>query len=216
MEKELYFSLSNRKEKIHEWLTMCKETKSHQPFKLNLDKAALLVLDMQNFFVDKNSHAYVPSVGSIIPTINSLISFMSDKKRPIIYTRHITSDKSDDLMRKWWRDDISSDDQLSEITNFIDSEKGIVITKNKYSVFYSNEFTKLLKESPVEQLIITGVMSHLCCETTARDAFMNGFEVFFVVDGTATYSEHLHIGTIRAISHGFGICLSSEEILNEK
>ena len=215
MEKELYFSLSNRKDKVNEWLAISKETKSHHPFELNVDKAALLVLDMQNFFVDKDSHACVPSVGSIIPTINSLISFMSERKRPIIYTRHITSDKSEDLMKKWWRDEISSEDHLSKITHFIDSERGTTITKNKYSAFSSNEFTKLLKESPVEQLIITGVMSHLCCETTARDAFMNGFEVFFVVDGTSTYSEDLHVGTIRAISHGFGICLSSEEILND-
>ena len=57
-------------------------------------------------------------------------------------------------------------------------------------------------------------MTHLCCETTARDAFMNNFEVFFVVDGTATYTEDLHVGTIRAISHGFGMCVSSEEILS--
>ena len=58
-------------------------------------------------------------------------------------------------------------------------------------------------------------MSHLCCETTSRDAFMKDFEVFFVVDANATYTEELHLGTLRAISHGFGRCISVEEITNE-
>ena len=71
-------------------------------------------------------------------------------------------------------------------------------------------------EEKIEQILITGVLTHLCCETTARDAFMRNFEVFFLVDATASYNEDLHLGSLRAISHGFGICLSTEEIINEK
>ena len=216
MEKKHYFSLTNRKEKIENWLTISRESKSYFPFTLNLDNAALLVLDMQNYFLDRNSHAHIPSAGTIIPTIQKLIAFMKENSRPIIFTKHISSDKSDDLMLRWWKDNITHENELSEITPFIEADKGITINKSKYSAFSSPQFTKLIRESSVKQLIITGVMTHLCCETTARDAFMNGFEVFFVVDGTATYNEELHEGTIRAISHGFGVCLSSEEILNAK
>jgi len=214
MEKEAYFTLANRKEKIENWLTLCKSIKSHEPYLMNIDKAALLVLDMQNFFVEHESHAHIPSAGTIILPINQLISYMKDRGRPVIFTRHITSTKPVDLMRKWWKDTIKEDEKVSEISPYVDSTKGIVLTKDQYSAFQNTNLKRLLMELGVEQLIITGVMTHLCCETTAREAFMNNFEVFFVVDGTATYTEDLHVSTIRAISHGFGFCVSTEEILS--
>ncbi|MFW9852734.1 MAG: isochorismatase family protein [Candidatus Thorarchaeota archaeon] len=214
MEKESYFTHANRKEKIEEWKSITRDIKSRKPFELRINRAALLVLDMQNYFIDRNSHAHIPSAGTIILPINNLISFMHEKRRPIIFTRHITSSEPDDLMKKMWKDIITEEDQISEIITHIDSSKGIVITKNYYSAFRKTGLNKLLKELGVEQLIITGVMTHLCCETTTRDAFARYFEVFFVMDGTATYTEDLHVGTLRAISHGFGVCMTVEEIMS--
>ena len=59
-------------------------------------------------------------------------------------------------------------------------------------------------------------MTHLCCETTARDAFMRGYQVFFLMDATATYTEALHFGSLRSITHGFGICTTTERIMSKK
>ena len=216
MEKESYFTHANRKEKVEEWDAICKASKSRKPFELELDKAALLVLDMQNYFIDRNSNAHVPSAGTIILPVNKLISFMYERGRPVIFTKHITSDEPHDLMKKMWKDNIPDEEHISGIINHIDSSKGIVLTKNFYSAFRKTGLNKLLKELGVEQLIITGVMTHLCCETTARDAFSRYFEVFFVIDGTATYTEELHVGTLRSISHGFGVCVTVEEIIGEK
>jgi nicotinamidase-related amidase len=55
-------------------------------------------------------------------------------------------------------------------------------------------------------------MTDLCCETTAREAFMRGFKVYFIADGTATATEDRHIGTLRSISNGFGEVISSTEL----
>ncbi|MHA2358285.1 MAG: isochorismatase family protein [Candidatus Heimdallarchaeaceae archaeon] len=214
MEKESYFTLANRKAKIEEWLALSRSIRLHELYNFNIEKAALLVLDMQNFFIEHESHAHVPSAGTIILPVNQLISFMINNGRPVIFTRHITSTKPIDLMRKWWSDTIKEEEKTSEISPYVDSTKGMILVKDQYSAFQNTNLKRLLMELGVEQLIITGVMTHLCCETTARDAFMNNFEVFFVVDGTATYTEALHVGTIRAISHGFGMCVSSEEILS--
>jgi len=57
-------------------------------------------------------------------------------------------------------------------------------------------------------------MAHLCCETTARSAFVKGFEVVFVIDGTATYNKDFYISTLLNLSHGFAIPVLTEEILN--
>ena len=81
------------------------------------------------------------------------------------------------------------------------------LIKEKYSAFIGTSLEDDFKGMGIEQILISGVMTHLCCETTARDAFMRNFDVFFLGDGTATYNEDLHIGTLKAISHGFGSVL---------
>ncbi len=216
MQKELYLTSSNWKEKIDYWLKESQIHKSRKMFKLDLMKAALLVLDMQNYFTDYNSHAFIPSVQCIIKPIQRIIKKMALLDRPIIFTRHVTSGQEKDLMRLWWRDSISIDEKESEIIKELQADQGTKIIKNHYSAFMNTELENMLNKSEISQVLITGVMSHLCCETTLREAFMRGFEPFFIVDATATYTEQLHLGTIRAVSHGFGVCLSSEEILNER
>ena len=116
-------------------------------------------------------------------------------------------------MDKWWNDRILENESKSLISSQFNIEDRIVLIKNKYSAVISTGLEKILKEKGITQVLITGVMTHLCCETTARDAFMRNFKVFFVSDATATYREELHIGTLRAISHGFGVCLFTDEIL---
>ncbi len=216
MQKELYLTSSNRKERIDYWLKESQILKSRKMFKLDLTKAALLVLDMQNFFTNSNSHAFIPSAQSIIEPIQRIIKKMTSLKRLIVFTRHVTSNQEKDLMKLWWRDSISADEKESEIIEELETNQGIKIIKNHYSAFIDTNLENVLNRSDINQVLITGVMSHLCCETTLREAFMRGFEPFFIVDATATYTEQLHLGTIRAVSHGFGVCLSSEEILNER
>ncbi len=216
MLKELYLTSSNRKERIDFWLKESQILKSRKMFKLDLTQAALLVLDMQNVFTNSNSHAFIPSAQSIIEPIQRIIKKMTSLKRLIVFTRHVTSNQEKDLMKLWWRDSISADEKESEIIEELETSQGTKITKNHYSAFIDTNLENILNRSDINQVLITGVMSHLCCETTLREAFMRGFESFFIVDATATYTEQLHLGTIRAVSHGFGVCLSSEEILNER
>ncbi|MEW6239950.1 MAG: isochorismatase family protein, partial [Chloroflexota bacterium] len=72
-----------------------------------------------------------------------------------------------------------------------------------------------LRDLEVEQVVITGVMTHLCCETTARAAFVRGFDVFYVVDGTATYTEAFHRASLLNLAHGFAVPVLAEEILED-
>jgi isochorismate hydrolase len=70
-----------------------------------------------------------------------------------------------------------------------------------------------MRQSRVSQVVICGVMTHLCCESTARSAFMHGFEVFFPVDGSATYNQAYHQATLLNLSHGFATLTTVAEIL---
>jgi len=214
--KNLYLTKQNKEEKVKYWLDECKKVKSHRPFELDLKKAALLVLDMQDYFIKEKSHAFVPSSVNIITSIIEIAKIIRGMGNKIIFTRHLDSENKESSMNRWWKDNIKPDNDLSKISHQLNKQAIDVIEKNQYSAFYNTDLETILTINDIEQVIITGVMTHLCCETTARDAFMRGFEVFFVVDATATYTEELHLGTLRAISHGFGTCISSEEIINEK
>ncbi|MCP4761180.1 MAG: isochorismatase family protein [archaeon] len=212
MKKELYFNQKNKKEKTEYWSDELKKIRNNRPFSLNLKKIALLILDMQNYFMDKNSHAFIPSAIYIIPEIQKIMDKVINNGGKIIFTRHIDNRNPEDLMNKWWNGKISED--FSLINPQFAIEKGKIITKNKYSAFHNTNLEEYLVKEGIQQLLITGVMTHLCCETTARDGFMRNFEVFFVMDATASYNEDFHLNSLKALTHGFCVCLSSEEILN--
>ena len=80
---------------------------------------------------------------------------------------------------------------------------GHLFRKASMMPFIRRDLEKLLREKGVTQVVICGVMTHLCCETTARSAFMRGFEVFFPVDGTATYNLAFHRASLINLAHGF-------------
>ncbi len=216
MEKEIYLTKENQEEKVSQWITECRKMKKYIAFDFDVSKAALLILDMQNFFLNESNHAYVPSASNIIDNISRLTEHFHKKERPVIFTKHIDTEKPEEMMTKWWRDSIQQGTKEAEIFPLLNTDESEILLKNRYSAFEKTNLEEILRYKNVKQVFITGIMSHLCCETTARDAFMKDFEVIYIIDATATYTEELHLGTIRAISHGFGRCISTEEIVNER
>lgn len=120
------------------------------------------------------------------------------------------------MMFKWWGDNLPShDNPLAQLIPEIVNPESIVIDKSQYDAFYGTELDAILKSSGITQLIITGVMTHLCCETTARSAFTRGYKVFFSIDGTATYNREFHLGSLMNLVHGFAVPMLVEEIMEQ-
>lgn len=177
------------------------------------EHSALLIVDMQKYFLKDSSHAYIPSAQAIIPKIKELIKVYSTRGLPIIFTQHLNSTQNAKLLAKWWNDLITEENPLSEITDELDTSSGIVLKKTQYDAFYETALEDILRKKGVTQVVICGVMAHLCCETTARSAFVRGFEVFFTIDGTATQNEKFHLATLLNLSHGFATTVLAKEIL---
>lgn len=171
--------------------------------KLNLSKSALLILDMQEFFHNEVSHAFIPSAQAIINPINSLAEKFIENNRPIVVTRHINTKANAKQMDYRWRDIITKDSEFSQIIPEINIPQANLVIKSQYDAFYNTQLDEILQNNDIEQVIITGVMTHLCCETTARSAFVHGYNVFFPIDGTATYNKVLHNATLTNLAHGF-------------
>ncbi len=177
------------------------------------ERSALLVLDMQTYFLEPSSHAYVPSAEAILPLIRESAQAYSARGLPLVYTQHLNSDRDAGLMQHWWREMITADHPLGAIAPSLDLSSGIVLRKSQYDAFYRTPLEDLLRRRAVSQLVLCGVMTHLCCETTARSAFVRGFEVFFPIDGTATYNRALHRASLLNLAHGFATLVFMREIL---
>jgi len=176
------------------------------------EKSALLILDMQKVFLSEKSHAFIPSSLAIVMRIRKLAEIFQGIRLPIILTQHVNSDENAGLMMQWWKNLIREDDEFSEIVPELNIPDAVLIRKTQYDGFYQTVLEKILREKGVCQVVITGVMTHLCCETTARSAFIRGFQVFFPIDGTATYSEDFHLSTLINLSHGFVVPVLMEEL----
>lgn len=208
------------KEKTKQWLATIASYNTHK-MKLNPKRAVLLVIDMQNDFINKNSMVYTPMAETILPNLKKLIKVCRQAKLPIVYTAHIHQDPKVDggLTTQWWpelRDKkvLVAGSKGAEIYSEIaprPDEK--IIYKHRYSAFYNTNLELTLEGLKATDLIISGVMTNVCCESTARDGFFRDFRIFFLADGTGSVDEELHLSTLRTLAYAFAYITTVDEII---
>ena len=172
------------------------------------NKSELLVIDMQQFFF--------PIASPIVGNVLSIIEACRSKGIRITFTRHGHREISKDggMLAKWWGDCIqygSREWELIEGLSLQDTDE--ILDKNRYSAFFGTGLDESLRSRKIDELIITGVMTNCCCETTARDGFVRDYRIFFVSDATATVNEELHVASLKNLAYGFAHILSTEELL---
>jgi nicotinamidase-related amidase len=231
MMKEEYLNSSTLEKSVDDLLAeLTGKNYRPKPWKLHPGKAALLVLDMQNYFLDPASHAFTPSAPAVLPNVKKLILMAQKCNMNIIFTRHVNDSVNAGRMGRWWRDMIIENSYESEIYKTVrlydgktvggyeDKTAGRydckIITKDQYDAFYNTDLEEYLRSKNVEQVIISGLLANLCCETTARSAFVRGFEVFFPVDATAAYNRDFHLSTFRNLGFGFCPLIRTSELIS--
>ncbi|MCK5458651.1 MAG: cysteine hydrolase [Thermoplasmatales archaeon] len=215
---EYYLSRDKIITKTDEWMKSYNIPKYRmRNITFNHNNSALIVIDMQEYFINKSSHAFIPSAQFIVPNINSLIERYKKLNLPIIFTMHAYKNNEDPgIMGRWWRDVLRVNNPMSKIHSKINWNKNdITLRKNRYSAFIGTNLDEMLTGMNINTLIISGVMTHLCCESTARDAFMKDYETYFVIDATAATSEVLHVSSLRTLVDGFVIPVRTSDIIKE-
>lgn len=157
-------------------------------------KEALIVLDAQRIYTDKESELYCKEAGKTIDNINSLIQEMANRGQMVILVRHIhrldgsdlgrlfdyTGEAEEDFNFKEGSEEVEFDKRLIRPTNAVE------LRKNRYSAFAGTNLEDILKQNGIKKVIICGFMTNFCCESTARDALDRDFYVDFVIDATGT------------------------------
>jgi bifunctional isochorismate lyase/aryl carrier protein len=206
--KEAYFTKENLTEKAAALLRSADGYRREPPPRIAADETALLILDMQRCFLEEGSHAFVPSAPAVIPQINALAAALEN----VVLTRHANTRENAGAMGRWWRDTIEYGDLPGGLDPRLDA-RGEILMKTQYDAFYGTNLEKILRAWDTRTVVVCGVMTHLCCETTARSAFVRGFDVYLPVDATATYTEALHRASLLTLSHGFAVPLLTADLL---
>ena len=141
------------------------------------EHSALLVIDMQRYFLDESSHRLPPRRHGMLEGERERHRSRVPRALP---ADHIHQTRSPEgpawSMGRWWGDVLHDDDELSNIdTDMLPMPDDAVVRKTQYSAFLGTDLDKTLWRMGVPDRSITGVKTHLCCRSTARDAFMYGY-----------------------------------------
>jgi len=183
---------------------------------LDVGFSALLVVDMQNYFLDENCGAWMSAAPAILPNVCGLVDAFRSAGLPVFFTTHVHEDLEIDggMMARWWQELIMKGTFDAGIfAAFQPHDDEQVIQKTRYSAFFGTDLDSTLRNLGVKDLVITGVMTNLCCESTARDAFNRDYRVFFVMDATAATNEEFHLSTLRNLAYGFAAIVETSEVL---
>ncbi len=214
---EPYVTSKSIEAKTRNWLKHIEHVNRHE-LKLNKDRSALLVVDMQRYFLEPGSPAFTCGGPAILPALKQLIAVFRDSNRPVIYTKHVHHPGGLDagIMQWWWEGMCIEGSPESEIHPDIaplPSEK--VIFKHRYSAFYNTDLDTVLRCLKIEDIVITGVMTNMCCESTARDAYFRDYRVFFPADGTGGLNEEMHLASLLNLAYGFAIVTSMSTLTEQ-
>lgn len=214
--KEKYFTINNIIKQAEEMIKQIDNSRAEKKMKFDLKKSALLILDMQKYFLDKSSHAFIPSAFPVLNQLKRVKEFFKKNHRPIIFTRHMNNSHNASMLSLWWNDIIKEHKPMSELNKSLFKKDDMVINKTQYDAFFNTQLDDILKQKKVTQLVVTGVMTNLCCETTARSAFVHGYQVFFPAELTACYNKDFHIITLKNLAYGFASVSTFENLIGKK
>jgi ureidoacrylate peracid hydrolase len=190
-------------------------------------KTALLVIDMQNYFVKQGHQSELPMAREIVPNINRLAAELRRRGGHVVWIRNGTND----TRQSWsnYHDYLQSPERAERRLKSMEvGEDGYEywhlndirpedaqITKKRYSAFIqdSSNIERHLRDRGIDTLLITGTATNVCCESSARDAMMLNFKVIMVSDGLATHTDAEHNATLTNFYGQFGDVQTVDEAL---
>lgn len=183
--------------------------------RLPAKKTSLIVVDMQNDFVNPKGALYVSGSEKVIPTIKNLIERARKKEVMIIFTQD--SHMSDDVEFTIWPKHAVEGTWGWRIVDDLEPQKNdIMIRKLRYDAFFGTSLDHILRLRKIEYLVICGVVANICVLHTAGSAALNGYKIVFPIDATVALNEFDYYVAIRQISFLYrGTITKTAEIIFE-
>jgi nicotinamidase-related amidase len=145
---------------------------------LSLDRAGILMIDVQREYFAEDGPLRIPDGPVVLAKLRQLVEAAREAHVPVIHMRHEEAPGAPVF---------APDGPLVQTMPDVEP-RGLepVIVKHAPGSFTRTELGDALEQFGVRRLVIAGFMTHMCCDTTARQASERGFDVIFLTDGTAT------------------------------
>lgn len=205
-----------------------KRTGRAHPFDvMNPAKTALVVIDMQNYFMKPGFQGEVPPARTIVPNVNKLAAAVRAMGGHIVWIKNATNDTReswsvfhDHLMTPERRDTRYATMDMAHEGHKLWAEldakpEDAQIVKKRFSAFIqgSSGIEEHLRARGIDNLLIGGTATQVCCESSARDAMMLNFKVTMVSDALATYTDAQHAASLHAFYSIFGDVQTVDEAI---
>lgn len=180
-------------------------------------KTALLVIDMQNDFTKPDGRVFYQSTGEMMPRLCENINIMRDKGVLIVVVYTVHSEKRNlnpelTSMRKAPMTRGTGGELLDERIPY-HPETDILWEKFAASAFFKTNLDEVLRENGVENVLVCGVKTNVCCRATATDAASYGYMTYMVSDMIATNTKELSEFHLAEMTKYFAKALDSQEVL---
>ena len=148
-------------------------------------RTALIVVDVQRGFEDATywGRRNNPDCER---NVADLIESWRDQAQPVVFVRH------------HWDEDgspLRSDEAGSEFKDVVEGRPDLLVTKRVNSAFHGDpDLERWLTDNGIEGIVVCGIQTNMCCETTARVGANLGFEMSFAIDATHTFDLDDHEG----------------------
>ncbi|BBH22462.1 isochorismatase [Paenibacillus baekrokdamisoli] len=191
-------------------------------------QTALLIVDVQNDFCAANGKMAefgmaMTEVDKAVDRIEELAAAARQAAVPVIFIRLLTAPETDSkaMLSLYARQGIeASSAAVCRAGTFgaedyrLRMEPGdYAIGKQRFSAFVGTNIELMLNRLGVTSLIVTGVTTECCVESTVRDGFMRDYETFVVSDACAAYEPELHEMSLKLMALNFATIVSADDVL---
>ena len=189
--------------------------------KLDPKRTAHVVVDLQNGFM-------APGAAGTVAAVNRISEALRDAGGQVVYLQHTADTAAVESWRSFYDHFVSPERRALMIEAFTPGSYGHrlwqgldvmasdwVVCKSRFSAFIqgSSDLHERLKARGVDTLIVTGTVTNVCCESTARDAMMLDYKVFFVADGCSSHHPQEQQATLSNMANIFADVVSADEVV---
>ena len=192
-------------------------------------KTALVVVDMQNaFMLDGVAHTLCPMAQEIVPNINRLAQTVRQTGGTVVFVKTTFTEETLTSWSTFY--EISRPEQNRKRAEALKAgSKGhelwasldvrpddIIVEKKRFSAFIqgSSDLADRLRARGLDTILVTGTVTGVCCESTARDAMMLNFKTVMVSDGNAAMTDEDHNASLAAFYLTFGDVMSTDMLID--
>jgi ureidoacrylate peracid hydrolase len=199
--------------------------------KVRPEHCAILVVDVQNDFCAEGGAMHregrdLTLVKAMVPRLAALVDAARAASVPCIWVRNVYNTGPNWYLSEVWLEQahrrrrgaylsipVCEPNQWNgDFYQIGPLRDEVVVTKHRYGAFESSDLDLVLRSRGIRTVVMAGVATNVCVETTARQAFLRDYYVVFTSDCTATYTQAEHDATLHNIDSFFGAVVSADEV----